>query len=119
MKIYSMELEDIIDALNRHLENKKSEEIPVRHFVLHKHITNAGTFKVYKNFEYTLWLINGENKYQVLIKSETLKFSEGTKSTVIKQFEVDFLTELFDILFNTSLSGAGNIAIFKDIIYGE
>ena len=118
-----MELEDIIEALNKYIESKRlnNEECAraIEHFVLHKSITPAPTFKTYKVLEYTLWVVKGSDKYRFFTKKLTIKIPAGCEELVMKDFEMGFLIDLLKVLFDTeSLSNKGR-TILEDVIYGE
>lgn len=118
-----MELEDVIEALNKYVESRRyNNENCARateHFVLHKSITPAPTFKTYKVIEYTLWVVKGSDKYRFFTKKLTIKIPTGCEEPVIKDFEIGFLIDLLKVLFDTeSLSNNGR-TILEDVIYGE
>lgn len=88
MKICNMVIEDIIEALNKYVEDRRLNNEnctgAIEHFVLHKSITPAPTFKLYKVIEYTLWVVNGIDKYRFFTKKFTTKIPTGLKENVIK-----------------------------------
>ena len=118
-----MELEDIIEALNKYIESRRlnNEECAraIEHFVLHKSITPAPTFKTYKVLEYTLWVVKGGNKYRFFTKKSTTKILTGCEELVIKDFEMGFLIDLLKVLFDTKSQNNKDKTILEDIIYGE
>ena len=118
-----MTLEDIIEALNKYVEGRKlNDESCARtigYFVLHKSITPAPTFKSYKVIEYTLWVVNGKEKYRFFTKKFTTRISIGLKEEIIKGFEMEFLTDLLKVLFDAKSSVNSDRTILDDIIYGE
>lgn len=123
MKICNMVIEDIIEALNKYVEGRRLNNEncagAIEHFVLHKSITPAPTFKLYKVIEYTLWVVNGIDKYRFFTKKFTTKIPTGLKENVIKYFEMEFLTDLFKVLFDVKSSVNNDRTILKDVIYGE
>ena len=123
MKICNMVIDDIIESLNKYLESRRYNDEKcaraIGHFVLHKSITPAPTFKTYKVLEYTLWVVNGIDKYSFFTKKFTTKVPTGLEEEVIKCFEMEYLTDLFKVLFDTkSLNNKGR-TILEDVIYGE
>ena len=123
MKICNMVIEDIIESLNKYVESRRYNDEKcaraIEHFVLHKSITPAPTFKTYKVLEYTLWVVKGSDKYRFFTKNFTAKIPTGCEELVIKNFEVDFLTDLFNVLFNTKSLNNKDRTFLEDVIYGE
>ena len=91
----------------------------IEHFVLHKSITPAPTFKTYKVLEYTLWVVKGSDKYRFFTKKLTVKIPTDYEELVIKDFEMGFLTDLFKALFDTKSLNNKDRTILEDVIYGE
>lgn len=123
MKIYDMVLEDVIESLNKYVESRRYNDEKcaraIEHFVLHKSITPAPTFKTYKVIEYTLWVVHGSEKYRFFTKKFTTKIPTGLEEETIKCFEIEFLTDLFKVLFDAKSSINNNRTILEDVIYGE
>lgn len=123
MKICNMELEDVIEALNKYVESRRynNEDCAraTEHFVLHKSITPAPTFKTYKVIEYTLWVVHGNEKYRFFTRKFTTKVPTGCEELVIKDFEMGFLIDLLKILFDTKSLTNKDRTILEDVIYGE
>lgn len=123
MKICNMVIEDIIEALNKYVESRRYNDEKcaraIGHFVLHKSITPAPTFKIYKVLEYTLWVVVGGEKYRFFTKKFTTKIPTGLKEEVIKCFEMEYLTDLFKVLFDVKSSVNKDRTILEDVIYGE
>ena len=123
MKICNMVIEDIIESLNKYVESRRYNDDKcakaIEHFVLHKSITPAPTFKTYKVIEYTLWVVKGSDKYRFFTKKLTIKIPADCEELVMKDFEMGFLIDLLKVLFDTeSLSNKGR-TILEDVIYGE
>lgn len=118
-----MVIEDIIEALNKYVESRRYNDEKcaraIGHFVLHKSITPAPTFKSYKVIEYTLWVVKGIDKYRFFTKKFTTKIPTGLEEEVIKCFEMEFLTDLFKVLFDVKSSVNKDRTILEDVIYGE
>lgn len=123
MKICNMVIEDIIEALNKYVESRRLNDEncsrAISHFVLHKSITPAPTFKSYKVIEYTLWVVKGIDKYRFFTKKFTTKIPTGLEENVIKYFEMKFLTDLFKVLFDVKSSVNKDRTILEDVIHGE
>lgn len=118
-----MVLEDVIEALNKYVESRRYNDEKcakaIEHFVLHKSITPAPTFKAYKVLEYTLWVIKEGHKYRFFTKKLTTKIPTDLEESSIRNFEMGFLTDLFKVLFDTKSLTNKNRTIFEDVIYGE
>ena len=118
-----MELEDIIEALNKYVESRRYNDEKcakaIEHFVLHKSITPAPTFKTYKVLEYTLWVVKGSDKYRFFTKKLTVKIPTGCEELVIKDFEMGFLIDLLKVLFDAKSLNNKDRTILEDVIYGE
>lgn len=118
-----MVIEDIIESLNKYVESRRYNDErcagAIEHFVLHKSITPAPTFKAYKVLEYTLWVIRGSEKYRFFTKKLTIKIPAGCDELVIRDFEMGFLTDLFKVLFDVKSSVNSDRTILEDVIYGE
>lgn len=118
-----MTLEDIIEVLNKYVESRRYNDEKctkaIEHFILHKSITPAPTFKTYKVIEYTLWVVRGSEKYRFFTKKLTIKIPAGCEELVMKDFEMSFLTDLFKALFDAKSSVNSDRTILEDVIYGE
>lgn len=118
-----MELEDVIESLNKYVESKRYNDErcarAIEHFVLHKSITPAPTFKAYKVLEYTLWVVKGSDKYRFFTKKLTIKIPTGCEELVIKDFEMGFIIDLLKVLFDTKSLNNKDRTILEDVIYGE
>lgn len=118
-----MVIEGIIESLNKYVESRRYNDErcagAIEHFVLHKSITPAPTFKAYKVLEYTLWVIRGSEKYRFFTKKLTIKIPAGCDELVIRDFEMGFLTDLFKVLFDVKSSVNSDRTILEDVIYGE
>lgn len=123
MKIYNMVLEDIIESLNKYIESRRCNDKKcmsiLGYFILHKSITPAPTFKAYKVLEYTLWVDTVNGKFRFFTKKNTVKSIPSTEEEVIRTFEMEFLTDLFKVLFDTKSVNNKDKSILEDIIYGE
>lgn len=118
-----MVLEDIIESLNKYVESRRYNDEKcaraIEHFVLHKSITPASTFKAYKVLEYTLWVVKGSDKYRFFTRKLTIKIPTGCDELVIKDFEMGFLIDLLKVLFDTKSLNNKDRTILEDVIYGE
>lgn len=93
-----MKAEDIIEGLNRHIEQKRKElNINVRGFlVLQKTIETLPTFKVYKQYNYTVWLILNRKKYRAFTINDVTRVINGKEDDEIFIMNVLLSTKLFN-----------------------
>lgn len=117
MKICNMVFEDIIEALNRYIEDRRSQlHLDSKSFlVLHRSIVPSSCFKMFKDIAYTIWIVEGENKRILLTKAGTIKSHLDTMDEALKTFEGSFLTDLIKKLASTINN---NRTILEDIVYG-
>lgn len=94
-----MRIEDIIESLNRHIEDKRQLnklDNLLGHLVLQKSITANSTFKAYKVISYTLWYVHIDKRYRVLHIQHTSKLLEGQEEKVIRDIEIRFMEMIFN-----------------------
>lgn len=92
-----MKVEDIIEGLNRHIEEKRRElNISTKgHLVLQKLITPNPTFKTYKVCEITLWFVKSSKKHKLLNISQTVKMTDGQEDSINRDMNTLLSTKLF------------------------
>lgn len=94
-----MKIEDIIESLNRHIEDKKNSkklDTVLGHLVLQKTTTNNSIAKSFKVISYTLWFVNRDRKCRVLHIQHTCKLLEGQEEKVIRDIEIEFVEKIFN-----------------------
>lgn len=79
----------IIESINKYLKSFGS-----KHLVLHRSILPSSTFKAYKKFCYTLWLIEGKERHSVFTFEDTRRVTSDTEEKAKESFEQEFLTEV-------------------------
>ena len=92
-----MKAEDIVEGLNRHIETKRLEngiKKDIGHLVLQKEILPHHTFKVYKNYRYTLWFIKNKKSYQVISFQQSHKVLKEIEDNIIKKVNITFITNI-------------------------
>lgn len=96
--IFIMKVENIIEGLNEHIEEKRHKEgIQAKgHLVLHKVIKPHSTFKVYKTYIFTLWFVNGKKKKEVISISHCAKVLEGQEESIIRDINIELCHHIFN-----------------------
>lgn len=79
----------VIESINKYIKNFGS-----KHLVLHRSIIPSSTFKAYKKFYYTLWLIDGKERHSMFTLEDTRRVTSDTEEKVKEGFEQEFLIEL-------------------------
>ena len=107
-----MKAEDIIEGLNRSIEDKRYElKINTTgHLVLQRTVKPHQTFKAYKEYEFVIWFVKGGNKYRVITLKETAKVLDGQVESMIRRVNV----ELSRLIFNWIGSN-----FYEQVIKGE
>ena len=93
-----MKTEDIIEGLNRSIEDKR-EVLKIKttgHLVLQKTVKPHQTFKAYKEYEFVIWFVKGGKKYRIITVKETAKVLDGQEETIVRRMNV----ELSRLIFN-------------------
>lgn len=91
---------EIVNILNKKFEslNCKKEV----HFVLHKVVNTNKTVKAHKEYDYTLWYLNDDKKYQTFrIVHSCRVTTEKEEENVIKYMESVLLTRIFSLFQDT------------------
>lgn len=113
-----MTLEDIVDIINDSIEDKRTSAnihvLDKQQFVLQRTIVPNKTFKAFKAYTITLWIVGDTTKYKVLSVSYQVKFPLDSTDSIDKAFVKSFLN-------NNSDSGLfiGINKIIEDVIYGK
>lgn len=100
-----MRAEDIVEGLNRHIETKRLEngiKKDIGHLVLQKEILPHHTFKVYKNYRYTLWFIKNKKSYQVISFQQSHKVLKEIEDNIIKKVNITFIELIFNWINSSS-----------------
>lgn len=95
-----MKVEDIIEGLNKHIEEKRKElNINTKgHLVLQKLITPSPTFKAYKFYEMILWFVKSGKRQRLLTISQTVKITDGQEESVNRSMGILLSTKLFGFI---------------------
>lgn len=119
-----MTLEDVIEALNIYIYNKRREmhSFASSHLVLQRVLEPHETFKSYKRYSLILWIVVGNDKQRLL----TLQYqynvkdfpTEECQKNLIKDLETKFITDLLALIIDGK-SPIKDRKILEDILYEE
>ena len=107
-----MKAEDIIEGLNRSIEDKR-EAFKIKttgHLVLQRTIKPHQTFKSYKEYESIVWFVKDGKKHRVITIKETAKVLDGQEESMIRKVNI----ELSRLIFNWVGSN-----FYEQVIKGE
>lgn len=108
-----MKIEDIIESLNRNIENKRIElnlDPILGHLVLQKTIKPHSTFKAYKEYTFTIWFVKNGTKHIIMKLANTDKVIEGRDEMLVNRLSKELCYMLFNWVGSES---------YKQIIKGE
>lgn len=89
--------EDIIEGLNKHIEERRTS-LNIKasgHLVIQRAIVPNTTFKAYKEYTATLWFVKGKKKYEVLQYKENIKMIEGQEDVVMRKINASLCRSIF------------------------
>lgn len=93
-----MDATGIVEVLNKRFEAMKCKK--GIHFILHKRI-DSKPIKAYKEYNFTLWYVNGDNKYPVTnITHISRVVTESEKNNAIKYMEEQLLMNIYSLLLD-------------------
>ena len=107
-----MKAEDIIEGLNRSIEDKR-DALKIKttgHLVLQRTVKPHQTFKAYKEYESIIWFVKSGGKYRVITVKETAKVLDGQEEVMIRRMNI----ELSRMIFNWIGSN-----FYEQVIKGE
>ena len=91
-----MKTEDIVEAINLALEDKR-KEIDIKkkgHFILQRNIETDPSFKIYKTYSIKLWYFkNKKEQFLVLSDSITDRIVGDNDEKIIRTLNISFLTK--------------------------
>ena len=107
-----MKIEDIIEGLNLHIEDRRSiKNISSKgHLVLQRIIELHPTFKAYKTYKAILWFVKGRDRHIVISLNHSDKVLEGQEEPMQQYIN----TELCHRIFNWIGS-----SFYEEVIKGE
>lgn len=107
-----MRAEDIVEGLNRHIEDRRSERGigNVGHMVLQKEIMPHSSFKVYKIYKYTLWFTKRSKSYRVITVQHIAKVPDGQEENMLREMNIMLSTLIFNWIGSS---------FYEEVIKGE
>ena len=107
-----MKAEDIIEGLNKSIEDKRGilKIKTTGHLVLQRTVKPHQTFKAYKEYEFVIWFVKGGKKYKVITVKETAKVIDGQEETIMREMNV----KLSRLIFNWI-----GCNLYEQVIKGE
>lgn len=93
-----MKAEDIIEGLNRSIEDKR-DALKIKttgHLVLQRTVKPHQTFKVYKEYESIIWFVKSGGKYRVITVKETAKVLDGQEEVMIRRMNMELSRMIFN-----------------------
>lgn len=93
-----MRAEDIVEGLNKHIEDRRSERgiSSKGHLVLQRVIESHSIFKAYKTYKAILWFVKGKDRHIVISLSHSDKVLDGQEEPMQQYIN----TELCHLIFN-------------------
>lgn len=93
-----MNIEDVIECLNTHIESRRKEQKinAGGHLLLQKTIIPNHIYNTYKDYNYTLWFVNKEVKKKIIILNRVSNTAVELKDGIINYMD----KELIKLLFN-------------------
>lgn len=106
-----MKAEDIIEGLNKHIEDRRKIDniLTKGHLVLQRIITPNPTFKAYKSYEVILWFVKCNKKHKVITVKHTDRAIDGQKESIERRVNTELSLSLFNWIgsdsYNQVLTG--------------
>lgn len=100
MRICNMKTEDIVEGLNRHIEEQRVKRniISHGHLVFQLSITPYNTIKAYKKYEAVVWFVKDKLKHRVLTIVQVAKVIEGEDKHIIKILNIEMSKMMFSFV---------------------
>ena len=107
-----MKAEDIIEGLNRSIEDKRGalKINTTGHLVLQRTVKPHQTFKAYKEYEFVIWFVKCGKKYRVITVRETAKVIDGQEETIMREMNVELSRQIFNWI---------GCSFYEQVIKGE
>ena len=111
MKTCSMRIEEMVEGLNRHIEELRVNRgiISNSHLVFQLSIAPHDTIKAYKKYEAIVWFVKNGLKYRVATVCQVAKVVDGEDKHIMRVINIDMSKMLFSLI---------NKKAFQQIIEG-
>ena len=112
MRICNMRIEEMIEGLNRHIEEIRADRgIKTNsHLVFQLSISPHDTIKAYKKYEAVVWFVKNKLKYRVATVCQVGKVVDGEDKYIMRVINIDMSKILFSLV---------NKNAFQQIIEGD
>ena len=116
-----MTLEDIIESINEYIVYRRKElgVTNCQHLVLQRTITPDSTFKVYKQYQFIVWVVDGKDQYRLFTLSHKANVPANFEEALIHNLEMQFVTKLLACLIDGKSFNNKDRTLLEDVIYGE
>lgn len=107
-----MRIEDVVEGLNKHIEDIRVQRkiITDGHLVFQLTIAPHETIKAYKKYEAIVWFVKDGNKYRVATVKQVAKVIEGEDKFIMRVIYIELSRALFSLV---------NKEEFQQIIVGD
>ena len=111
MRTCSMRIEEMVEGLNRHIEEERvNRGVNLNsHLVFQLSISPHDTIKAYKKYEAVVWFVKSGLKYRVATVNELAKVVDGEDKHIMRVINIDMSKMLFSLI---------NKRTFQQIIEG-
>lgn len=95
-----MRLEDMVEGLNKHIEEIRVQRkiITDGHLVFQLTIAPHETIKAYKKYEAVVWFVKNGNKYRVATVKQVAKVIDGEDKFIMRAIHIDMSRLLFSLV---------------------
>ena len=95
-----MRPEDIVEGLNKHIEDIRVQRkiITDGHLVFQLTIAPHETIKAYKKYEAIVWFVKDGNKYRVATVKQVAKVIEGEDKFIMRVIYIELSRALFSLV---------------------
>lgn len=100
MRICNMRIEEMIEGLNRYIEEERiNRGIDLNsHLVFQLSISSHDTIKAYKKYEAVVWFIKSGLKYRVATVNQVAKVVDGEDKHIMRIINIDMSKMLFSLI---------------------
>lgn len=100
MRICNMRIEEMVEGLNRHIEEIRANRgIETNgYLVFQLSITPHGTIKAYKKYEAVVWFVKKGLKYRVATVCQVSKVIDGEDKFIMRSINIDMSKMLFSLI---------------------